>query len=59
MLAQIGHPGVSSFRVGLGPASSQDDIEALLAVLPELVGELREIATDAKEALARFRPAPS
>lgn len=58
VLERIGHPGVSSFRIGLGPSSTEADIDALLDVLPGLVGELREMDSLSEDALARFQPSP-
>jgi len=58
VLDHIGHPGVSSFRVGLGPTSTEDDVEALLDVLPGVVSELREVSRLSEDALSRFRPSP-
>jgi cysteine desulfurase len=55
VLEHIGFPGVSSFRVGLGPTSTDADVDALLDVLPGLVEELREVSSRSEEALARFR----
>jgi cysteine desulfurase len=55
VLEHIGHPGVSSFRVGLGPSSTEAEVDALLDTLPNLVGELREVAASAEGALTRFR----
>jgi cysteine desulfurase len=59
VLEHIGHPGVSSFRIGLGPSSTDADVDDLLAVLPEAVAELREISRRSEDALARFRARPS
>lgn len=56
VLEHIGHPGVSSFRVGLGPNSTEAEVDALLDVLPGLVEELREVASLSEVALTRFRP---
>jgi cysteine desulfurase len=56
VLEQIGFPNTSGFRVGLGPTSSAADIDRLLAVLPAVVAELREVETLSAEALSRFRP---
>ncbi len=55
VLEQIGFPNRSGFRVSLGPTTTAGDVDRLLAVLPEIVGELREIDTMSTEALARFR----
>jgi cysteine desulfurase len=59
VLEHIGHPGVSSFRIGLGPSSTDADVDDLLAVLPEAVAELREISRRSEDALARLRARPS
>jgi cysteine desulfurase len=59
VLEHIGHPGVSSFRIGLGPSSTDADVDDLLAVLPAAVAELREISRRSEDALARFRARPS
>jgi cysteine desulfurase len=59
VLEHIGHPGVSGFRVGLGPSSTDADVDALLDTLPSLVGELREVAASAESALTRFRAPPA
>jgi cysteine desulfurase len=59
VLEHIGRPGVSSFRVGLGPSSTEAEVDALLEILPNLVGELREVSARSADALARFRTPPS
>lgn len=59
VLEHIGHPGVSSFRIGLGPNSSESDVDALLEALPSLVAELREVAVLSEDAVARFHPRPT
>ncbi len=56
MLDAIGHPGTSGFRLSLGPASTDADVEALLAELPSVVNELRDVERTSSEALSRFRP---
>jgi cysteine desulfurase len=58
VLERIGLPNRSAFRVGLGPTSTQEDIDALMDVLPGLVEELREVDRTSTEALARFHPTP-
>jgi cysteine desulfurase len=55
VLEHIGHAGVSSFRIGLGPTSSEADVDSLLGVLPGLAEELRDVAARSEDALARFR----
>jgi cysteine desulfurase len=55
VLEAIGHAGVSGFRLSLGPTSTEADIDALLAELPEIVEELRDVERTSSEALAQFR----
>jgi hypothetical protein len=50
---------MSSFRVGLGPASTDADVDALLDALPGVVDDLRAVARLSEDALARFRPPSS
>jgi cysteine desulfurase len=56
VLERIGLPGVGGFRIGLGPTTTQDDIDRFLATLPGLVEELRHVERRSAEALARFTP---
>jgi cysteine desulfurase len=56
VLEAIGHPGSSGFRVSLGPASTEADIDRFLAVLPDLARELREVQTVSDAAIERLRP---
>ena len=56
VLEQIGLAGTAAFRVSLGPASTEADVEAFLSVVPEVVGGLRRVERSAAEAMARFRP---
>jgi cysteine desulfurase len=56
VLERIGMPGTSAFRVGLGPRSTREEVDALLEILPDLVEELREIDATSTEALGTFRP---
>lgn len=58
VLEHIGYPGVSSFRIGLSPGSTDAEVDALLELLPGLVGELREVAVLSEDALARFHRPP-
>ena len=55
VLEQIGFPNTSGFRVSLGPSTSEADVDGLLATLPGVVHELREVESISTEALARFR----
>lgn len=57
VLEQIGAPATSALRIGLGPWTTEGDVEALLEVVPSLVDELRAVDQASSEALARLRPA--
>jgi cysteine sulfinate desulfinase/cysteine desulfurase-like protein len=46
-----------SFRIGVGPDTTEDDADRLLATLPSLVSELRKVRSAADAAMARFRSA--
>ncbi len=56
VLEQIGVPNTPGFRLGVGPWTTDEDVEALLATLPGLVTELKLVEATSTEALARFRP---
>jgi cysteine desulfurase len=56
VLEQIGVPNTPGFRLGVGPWTTDADVEALLATLPGLVTELKLVEATSTEALARFRP---
>ncbi|MEP7059457.1 MAG: cysteine desulfurase family protein [Actinomycetota bacterium] len=56
VLERIGVPGVSGFRVSLGPATTDHEVDEFLATLPPLVAELRQVERVSSDALARFRP---
>jgi cysteine desulfurase len=58
VLAQIGFPATSGFRISLGPDSDAAGVEAFLDVVSELVAELRAVEATSTEALSRFRPPP-
>ena len=55
VLEHMGVPSTVSFRIGVGPDTTEDDAERLLATLPSLVSELREVRSAADAAMARFR----
>ena len=57
VLEHMGVASTVSFRVGVGPDTTEDDAERLLATLPSLVSELREVRSAADAAMARFRSA--
>ena len=56
VLEAIGADPTTGFRVSLGPASREEDVDAFLAVLPDVVGELQAVEQVSSAALARFRP---
>ena len=56
VLEAIGADSTAGFRVSLGPASREEDVDALLAILPDVVAELQAVEQVSSEALARFRP---
>ena len=55
VLERIGHPGRTSFRVGLGVDTSGRDVDRFVDTLAETVAELRRMESAAAEALTRFR----
>lgn len=57
VLEHMGVGSTVSFRIGVGPDTSEDDAERLLATLPSLVSELRQVRSAADAAMARFRSA--
>jgi cysteine desulfurase len=54
ILEHLGHPGTTSFRIGIGPETTDEDVDRLLETLPSLVRELREVGTAAEAAMARY-----
>jgi cysteine desulfurase len=55
VLERMGAPGTPSFRIGIGPETTDADVDRLLEVLPGLVAELREVGSAAEAAMARYR----
>jgi cysteine desulfurase len=55
VLEKMGVPSTVSFRIGVGPDTTEDDANRLLATLPGLVSELRQVRSAADAAMARFR----
>jgi cysteine desulfurase len=55
VLEKMGVPSTVSFRIGVGPDTTEDDADRLLATLPGLVSELRQVRSAADAAMARFR----
>ncbi|HZD18545.1 MAG TPA: cysteine desulfurase family protein [Actinomycetota bacterium] len=58
VLEHLGVPHTTSFRIGVGRETTQDDVDRLLDTLPELISELREVGSAAETAMARYRPGP-
>jgi cysteine desulfurase len=56
VLEKMGWPATSSLRIGLGPWTTDEDVERFLAELTDLVAELRQVERQATEALDRFVP---
>ncbi len=59
VLAAIGVPGTSSFRIGLGPTTTATDIDAFLKTLSGLTADLREIDDRGGRNLTRSRQHPA
>jgi cysteine desulfurase len=55
VLEKMGVSSTVSFRIGVGPDTTDDDADRLLATLPGLVSELRQVRSAAEAAMARFR----
>jgi cysteine desulfurase len=54
VLERLGFANRTGFRVGLDGSTTAADIDALLAVLPDVVDELRRVERASTDALARF-----
>jgi cysteine desulfurase len=54
VLEHLGFPGTPSFRIGIGAETTDDDVDRLLATLPRLVAELRDVRSSAEAAMERF-----
>jgi cysteine desulfurase len=54
VLAEIGAPGTTSFRIGIGDDVGPDDLDRLVVELGQTVRELQRVETKATEALTRF-----
>jgi len=55
VLEHMGVPGTSSFRIGIGRETTDEDVRKLLDTLSALVAELREVGSVAEAAMARYR----
>ncbi|MGZ8599711.1 MAG: cysteine desulfurase family protein [Actinomycetota bacterium] len=54
VLEHLGYPATASFRIGVGPETTDEDVDRLLDTLPSLVRELREVDLAAGAAMARY-----
>lgn len=57
VLEHMGVPDTPSFRIGVGPETTDVDVDRLTAALPGMIEELRRVETATEEAMARYRPA--
>jgi cysteine desulfurase len=55
VLEHMGVASTASFRIGVGPDTTEDDADRLLATLPSLVSDMREVRAAGDAAMARFR----
>jgi len=55
VLEAMGTPNTPGFRIGVGRDTTEEDVGRLLAVLPDLVDELRRVEAASVEAMARLR----
>jgi cysteine desulfurase len=53
VLEHLGAPATTSFRVGIGAATTESDVERFLETVPRLVEDLRRVGSAAAAALAR------
>jgi len=56
VLARLGYPDTPSFRIGVTPSTSDQDVARCVQVLGEAAEDLRSVARGAAAAMARFRP---
>jgi cysteine desulfurase len=56
VLEQMGAAATSSFRVGIGPETRAEDLDAFAAALPAIVEELQRVHGVAITTMARFQP---
>ena len=55
VLDAMGVPGTPAFPIGVGDATTDEDVAELLDVLPELASELQAVEAASSEALTAFR----
>lgn len=56
VLEQIGYPGITGFRIGLGEGVTEAHLDGLVDALSQIVRELQRMEIASSEALARFGP---
>jgi cysteine desulfurase len=56
VLEQLGFPETPSFRIGVGPATTDRELDRCVDVLIGVAGDLRQVARGAAAAMARFQP---
>jgi cysteine desulfurase len=56
VLEHMGVPGRASFRIGVGRATAEEDVDRFLTTLPGLVDELRRVERASEAAMARYLP---
>jgi len=56
VLEQLGFPETPSFRIGVGPATTDRELDRCIEVLAEVARDLRQVARGAADAMARFQP---
>ncbi len=56
VLGQMGVASTPGFRVGVGPTTTEADIDTFAIVLPEVVEELQTVQRAAAASMARFQP---
>ncbi len=54
VLGQLGFPRTSGFRVGLGPATTEEELDRFASALAQLVQDLGTVDRVSKESFARF-----
>jgi cysteine desulfurase len=56
VLEQMGVPATAAFRVGVGPATTVEELDAFAATLAEIVQELLRVQRATSAAMTRFHP---
>jgi cysteine desulfurase len=56
VLERMGIGSTPSFRVGVGPTTRPEDLDAFAAALPEIVADLQHVHGAAVATMARFQP---